>query len=122
MPSPKFIVGSASADADGQAARPLQEGKRWHLPCSPLLRESAAAGGSTEGALMSYRFISTRMHGIMDYLTAFTLPFVSRVMGWETPVRNMHDCVAGTTGFLAATTDFEPGLVKAIPVKAHLAI
>src|SRR5947209_5530609 len=81
-----------------------------------LLLGARRLGRANERSPMNYRFISTRMHGMMDYLTAFTLPFVSRVMGWETPVRNMHDCVAGTTGFLAATTDFEPGMVKAIPV------
>ena len=71
---------------------------------------------------MKLRFISPKVHGIVDYLTAATLPCVARYMGFDKTVTHLHDGVAGMIGTLAATTDFEPGLIKAVPMKAHLMI
>ncbi|HZL36543.1 MAG TPA: hypothetical protein VFC78_14585 [Tepidisphaeraceae bacterium] len=69
---------------------------------------------------MDLRFISPRMHMIVDYMTAVILPIVPRVAGWDPTVTHLHDAVAGTIATVAATTDTELGIVKAVPMKAHL--
>ena len=53
--------------------------------------------------------ISTRAHGVLDYLTAGTLLALPRMMGWG----------PGATRLL---TRYELGLVKKLPMKGHLAL
>lgn len=71
---------------------------------------------------MSLRFISPEVHGIIDYATAVALPMVPRMMGFDKTVTHVHDAVAGSVGLMAAATQQMPGVVHAVPLKAHLAI
>lgn len=48
--------------------------------------------------------ISTKMHGVIDYLTSGTLLVLPRALGWR------------------PLTRYELGLAKVLPMKAHLAL
>lgn len=69
-----------------------------------------------------YKPISTKTHGVLDYLTIATFIALPRVMGWS------RDLTQGMTmlglGKLAYTlcTRHELGLVKKLPMQAHLAL
>jgi hypothetical protein len=66
--------------------------------------------------------ISPRVHGILDYMTAglmFTLP---RVMGWGRTATRLMDASAAAATVYSLMTRYELGLVKVLPMKAHLAL
>ena len=64
--------------------------------------------------------IPTRLHGVLDYLSAGTLLALPRVLGWSTRVTNLLTGAAlGTLG-ASLLTQYELGLVKVVPVKGHL--
>ncbi len=71
---------------------------------------------------MKMRFISTRVHGILDYLSAAVLPIVPRAMGWDRAAKRTHDIVAGGTACASLMTNYELGVVKVLPMRTHLAI
>jgi hypothetical protein len=71
---------------------------------------------------MKFRFISPMMHGILDYITAATLPVIPRACGFSKPVTRLHDVVAMGTGASALVTNYPLGAVKLLPLKAHLAM
>ena len=66
--------------------------------------------------------ISTRVHGILDYMTAAFLHTLPRVMGWS----GTATCVMDTAGVAATTyslmTRYEMGVLKVLPMKAHLTL
>jgi hypothetical protein len=66
--------------------------------------------------------ISTKVHGVLDYMTAAFLHTLPRVMGWSDNVTHVLDAAgAGATGY-SLMTDYELGAVKALPMKAHLTL
>jgi hypothetical protein len=66
--------------------------------------------------------IPTKVHGVLDYMTAAFLHTLPRVMGWsDTVTRVLDTAAAGATGY-SLMTDYELGLVKALPMKAHLTL
>ena len=66
--------------------------------------------------------IPTKVHGVLDYMTAAFLHTLPRVMGWSDHVTHVLDtAAAGATGY-SLFTDYELGLVKAMPMKAHLTL
>jgi hypothetical protein len=73
---------------------------------------------------MEMRFLSTRNHGLigsMAIAAALTAPVVLRLD--DVPASSWTLRLWGTSGnALAATTDFELGAVRVIPMPAHLAI
>jgi hypothetical protein len=62
------------------------------------------------------------VHGMLDYLTAATLPVIPRAFGFSKPVTRLHDVVAVGTGASALMTNYPLGAVKMLPLKAHLAM
>jgi hypothetical protein len=66
--------------------------------------------------------ISTQMHGVLDYLTVATFLTLPRALGCSERLSNAVGAVA--LGKLCYTlfTRHELGVVKAIPMKAHLAM
>jgi hypothetical protein len=68
------------------------------------------------------RPISTKAHGFIDYMTAGLLVTLPRAMGWSRQVTHLLDAAACTTVTYSLLTRYELGLVKALPMKAHLAI
>ena len=66
--------------------------------------------------------VSTKAHGIIDYMTAGLLVTLPRALGWSRQVTHLLDAAACTTVAYSVLTRYELGVVKALPMKAHLAI
>ena len=60
------------------------------------------------------------VHGILDYVTAATLPICPRMLGFRRSTTHLIDVVAGTVAANQIFTKNEVGLVKAMPMKTHL--
>lgn len=70
------------------------------------------------------RPITTRMHGIIDYTTSAALlagPELLRLQGVRASALAPRVAGAGATVY-SALTDYEHGLAKRIPMRAHLAL
>ena len=70
------------------------------------------------------RFIPTRVHGVLDYLTAGVLIAAPSMLGFRK--RGMQTWLpialgVGTIGY-SLLTDYELGLFKIIPMPMHLAL
>ena len=66
--------------------------------------------------------ISTKEHGVLDLLTVGTLTTVPRVFGWEDRVTGLlTGASAGMLGY-SLLTRYQMGLIKLIPMPAHLAL
>jgi hypothetical protein len=62
------------------------------------------------------------MHGVLDYLTAGTLIALPRAMGWSDNVtRLLTGMAVGHTAY-ALVTRYELGVVRALPMRGHLAL
>jgi hypothetical protein len=66
--------------------------------------------------------IPTKVHGVLDYMTAAFLHTLPRVMGWSPPVRTLLDVAGYSATSYSLLTDYEMGVVKALPMKAHLTL
>jgi len=70
----------------------------------------------------SMQVISTRTHGILDYLTAGAALLVPRLLGCNRKFTDAMTMLAvGKLGY-SMMTRHELGLIKLIPMKAHLAM
>lgn len=70
------------------------------------------------------RFIPTRIHGLVDYVVGSTLIAAPRLLGFANGGAKQRVPVvlgAAVIGY-SAFTNYERGLVKAIPVKTHLGL
>jgi hypothetical protein len=66
--------------------------------------------------------ISTQTHGVLDYLTAATLATLPSMLGFsERTTRAIQMMAIGKLCY-SLLTDNELGVVRAIPMKAHLAM
>lgn len=66
--------------------------------------------------------ISTRIHGIVDYLSVATLYGLPRLLRWDPKVtRLLTAAAAGTLGY-SLLTRYELGLVKVLPMPVHLGL
>ena len=71
---------------------------------------------------MSMRFVSTKTHGILDYLTAGTLLAAPRALGWSRSVTRLLTGAACGTIAYSVLTRYELGLVRVLPMTAHLTL
>ena len=71
---------------------------------------------------MIAKLISTRTHGVLDYLSVGTLLAVPRALGWGPRVTNLLTGAAVGTLAYSLLTRYELGLVKVLPMPAHLAL
>lgn len=70
------------------------------------------------------RFIPTRIHGLVDYVVGGTLIAAPKLLGFADGTAKQRVSVA-TGGMVigySAATNYERGVVKAIPMKAHLGL
>ena len=68
------------------------------------------------------RPISTKMHGILDYLTAPMLVALPRLLQWDNKLTNiLTGAGLGVLGY-SLMTRYELGLFKLLPMKWHLAL
>src|SRR5688500_16526603 len=66
--------------------------------------------------------ISTQTHGVLDFLTATALATLPGMLGFsERTTRAMQMMAVGKLCY-SMLTDNELGIVRAIPMKAHLAL
>jgi len=70
------------------------------------------------------RFVPTRIHGILDYLLGVALVIAPRLLGFagdgaETTVAVMFGLAVIAAGLF---TDYEFGLIRALPMPVHLAV
>src|SRR4051812_45098498 len=68
------------------------------------------------------RLISTRTHGVLDYLTAGALIALPRAMGWSRRVTGLLTGAAALHVGYSLVTNYELGLVRLLPMRAHLAM
>jgi hypothetical protein len=68
------------------------------------------------------KFISTKMHGVLDLATAGTLLALPRMLGWGERARGLATNAALGALAYGALTRYEFGLLKVLPMRAHLAL
>ena len=68
------------------------------------------------------KLISTRTHGVLDYLSVGTLCALPRMLVWDRTVTTLLTGAAAGTLFYSALTRYELGVVKLLPMPAHLAL
>ena len=69
------------------------------------------------------RVIPTQVHAALDYVTGGALVAAPRLLGLKGSAAGHVLSLAGGTATAASMfTDYELGLVKAIPMRAHLAL
>jgi len=67
------------------------------------------------------RPIPTKVHAMEDYMTSTTLPIMSRKLGVMPTTQKILDSVAAIAGLQSSMTDYEGGVVRVLPMRAHLA-
>ncbi|MGI8826408.1 MAG: hypothetical protein ACR2JC_12320 [Chloroflexota bacterium] len=68
------------------------------------------------------RIIPTRVHGVLDFLSAATLVALPRLLGWDNRVTKLLAATAGSSLVYSLLTRYELGAVGALPMRAHLAL
>ncbi len=66
--------------------------------------------------------IGTRLHGALDYLSVGTLLVLPRALGWDKGTTRLLTGSALATLVYSVLTDYELGVVRVLPMKAHLAL
>jgi len=68
------------------------------------------------------KIISSRIHVVLDYLTAGALLALPRALGWNRGVTRMMTGAALSTIGYSALTSYELGLLKLLPMPTHLVL
>lgn len=68
------------------------------------------------------KLFSTRTHGVLDYSSVVLLLVLPRALGWSRPVTSLLTGSALATLAYSLVTRYELGVVKHLPVPAHLAL
>ena len=71
---------------------------------------------------MKLRFVSTKTHGVLDYLSVGTLLALPRALGWGARATNLLTSAAVGTLAYSLLTRYELGLFKILPMPGHLAL
>ncbi len=68
------------------------------------------------------RFIPTKLHGVMDYMTVLALLALPRMLDFSDQATTLLTIVAIMALVYTLLTRFELGALRVLPVKAHLAL
>jgi len=66
------------------------------------------------------KLITTKQHGFLDYLTVGTMMLLPKVLKMSKPLATALESVAAAKLMYVLFTDHELGVVRKIPMKAHL--
>ena len=66
--------------------------------------------------------VSTKLHGVLDYLSVGTLLAVPRLLGWSPKLTTLLTGSAVLTLGASLLTKYELGLCKVLPMPGHLAL
>lgn len=66
--------------------------------------------------------IPTKVHGVLDYMTAAFLHTLPRAMGWSRQVTALLDGAGAAATAYSLMTKYEMGVVKVLPMKTHLTL
>ena len=69
---------------------------------------------------MTVRFISTKTHGLLDYVSVATLVTLPRALRWGPRVTRLLSAAAAGTLLYSLLTRYELGVKKILPMPAHL--
>src|SRR4051812_29418539 len=109
-----------------------QARREWHSRCigdrQPRWREGRAASFALivqlECALAesSMQRISTQTHGTIDYAFSAVVAWLPKLLGMERKTTALLEANAGIAALYSAATNYEKGIVKVLPMKAHLTL
>ncbi|NJM05829.1 hypothetical protein HC891_05965 [Candidatus Gracilibacteria bacterium] len=68
------------------------------------------------------RPISTRIHGVLDYMTAALLLLLPRWLNWSPEVTTLLTILALATTVYSLITRYELSILKLLPVPGHLGL
>lgn len=68
------------------------------------------------------KLFSTHTHGVLDYASVILLLALPRAAGWSRPVTHLLTASALATLVYSFCTRYELGVVKVLPMPAHLAL
>jgi hypothetical protein len=68
------------------------------------------------------RFISTKVHGVLDYLTAVALIILPRIFGFSDNVTSLMTVAGAGLVLISLLTRYELGPIKLIPMTGHLGL
>ena len=71
---------------------------------------------------MTMRVLSTKAHGVLDYLMAGMLLALPWLLGWSAPLRLLLMVLALGMLTYSLFTRYELGAFRAIPMRAHLGL
>jgi len=66
------------------------------------------------------KIISTRFHGVLDYLMGLTFLILPAVMNWDQPENTLLMALGAATIFVSLLTDYEMGAFRVLPMGVHL--
>ena len=66
------------------------------------------------------RFLTTRVHGVLDYLVGLLLLVGPHMHGWHGPAAWVPMALGAATLVYSVCTDYELGLLRRIPMPVHL--
>lgn len=66
--------------------------------------------------------ISTKTHGTLDYITGATMTALPHMLGSTTAASRLLETAGAGAAAYSMMTDYERGLVRALPMQAHLAL
>jgi hypothetical protein len=66
--------------------------------------------------------ISTRMHGVLDYVSVAGLVALPRLAGWEGGAKQVLTANAAGSLMYSLLTRYELGLLRLLPMTAHLTL
>lgn len=66
--------------------------------------------------------IPTRVHGILDYVSAGTMLALPRLLDWSGPVTTLLSVMAVVVVLYSVITRYELSVAKLLPMKGHLAL